>query len=149
VPSRPPVTIRMCREGDLAEVLEIERESFEDPYDREKFLQLLWLEPEGFIVAETNADMVGYVASSAKHGIIFSLAVSGQARRKGVGSTLMEAALKYMRETSETVSLQVRVSNSVAIHLYENFGFTRQGTVKRYYRDGEDALVMFLNFRSE
>ena len=137
----------MCREEDIVKVLEIERESFKDPYDREKFLQLLWLEPEGFIVAESEAEIVGYIAASARHGIIFSLAVSGKARGKGIGSMLMEAALKYMREISEEVSLQVRASNSAAIHLYERFGFKRQGTIKRYYRDGEDALVMSLDFR--
>src|SRR5436309_3095025 len=41
-------------------------------------------------------------------------------------------------------TLEVRRSNSVAIHLYEREGFRAAGMRRRYYQDnGEDALVMW------
>jgi ribosomal-protein-alanine N-acetyltransferase len=36
----------------------------------------------------------------------------------------------------------VRVSNLAAQRLYLKFGFAEVGRRKRYYRDGEDALLM-------
>ena len=44
------------------------------------------------------------------------------------------------------VSLEVRVSNASAIHLYEINGFKNMGVRKRYYPDGEDAYSMVKYF---
>jgi ribosomal-protein-alanine N-acetyltransferase len=125
--------------------LKIEKESFPDPYDRETFSQLLRSEPEGFLVAEGKDGILGYAASSARYGLIFSLAVSTGHRRKGVGLKLMEEVLDYLRGKTDSVLLQVRVSNSAAIRLYRKFGFREEGRVRRYYPDGEDALAMSLD----
>ena len=131
-------------EGDLDDVLEIENESFPDPYDREIFSQLLRLEPDGFLVAVDEGGVLGYVASSARYGLIFSLAVSSRHRGRGVGPVLMDAVLRHLRGRTRKVSLQVRVSNVAAIGLYRRFLFREEGRVSRYYHDGEDALVMTL-----
>ncbi len=129
-------------------VLKIENESFPDPYDRDVFSTLLQSEPEGFLVAECDGGVVGYVASSARYGLIFSLAVSAGHRRKRVGWLLMEAVLGYLRGRTETVSLQVRVGNFAAIDLYRHFSFREEGRLRGYHSDGEDALVMCLDLRS-
>ena len=42
------------------------------------------------------------------------------------------------------LTLEVRVSNKKAIHLYEKFGFHSLGYRKKYYQDNnEDALIMW------
>lgn len=42
------------------------------------------------------------------------------------------------------ITLEVRVSNVKAIHLYEKFGFKSLGVRKKYYQDNnEDALIMW------
>ena len=41
------------------------------------------------------------------------------------------------------LTLEVRVSNTAAIKLYENFGLKSVGRRKGYYEDGEDALIMW------
>ncbi|HEY6006742.1 MAG TPA: ribosomal-protein-alanine N-acetyltransferase, partial [Geobacteraceae bacterium] len=43
---------------------------------------------------------------------------------------------------AEFVSLEVRPSNQEAILLYTRLGFTETGRRKRYYQDGEDAILM-------
>ena len=146
--AEPSYRIRRCTDGDLDDVLRIENESFSDPYDRDIFSQLLRSEPEGFLVTEGEGDVLGYVASSARYGLIFSLAVSAAHRRKGIGWMMMDAALRYLRGRTPRVTLQVRVGNAAAIDLYRRFSFREEGTVRRYYPDGEDALVMTLNLRA-
>ena len=109
--SEPLYRIRRCREGDLDEVLTIEEQTFTDAYDREIFSQLLRSEPQGFLVAADDSGVLGYVASSGRYGLIFSLAVSAAHRRRGIGRSLMVAVLGYLRGETKRVSLQVRVTN--------------------------------------
>lgn len=68
------------------------------------------------------------------------------------GQKLGEALLRKMIEISISMgvvrmTLEVRVSNSVAISLYEKLGFQKGGIRKNYYTDNqEDAYVMWVNF---
>lgn len=48
---------------------------------------------------------------------------------------------------AELVLLEVRASNSPALALYTSLGFERVGLRKRYYSDGEDAVLMTLLLR--
>jgi ribosomal-protein-alanine N-acetyltransferase len=143
-PARPDLRIRRCTRTDLGAVLEIEERSFPDPYDREIFEQLLRSEPECFLVAEVQGAVLGYVAASARYGMVFSLAVSARHRRRGIGRSLMDKVLAQVLAHAERVILQVRASNTGAQELYRDLGFRAEGIVKRYYPGGEDALVMSL-----
>ena len=62
----------------------------------------------------------------------------------GVGSRLLEETIRVMRDVYRTDSmyLEVRVSNTPAIRLYEKFGFRKARIIKGYYSDGENAYVM-------
>ena len=75
---------------------------------------------------------------------IVTVAVEEAARRRGIGEMLVARAIELARERgAETVTLEVRVSNTGAQALYEKYGFARAGIRKRYYTDnGEDALIM-------
>ena len=46
----------------------------------------------------------------------------------------------------ENITLEVRVSNKVAINLYKSCGFNVVATRKRYYENGEDAYLMLKEF---
>jgi RimJ/RimL family protein N-acetyltransferase len=70
-------------------------------------------------------------------------------RGRGVGTALMEACVDWARERGiHKLALQVWPHNDAALHLYENFGFEREGVLRRHYRrqNGElwDAIVMGL-----
>ena len=73
---------------------------------------------------------------------ILSIATAKNARRQGIGRTLIEYALREMgREVS--VFLEVRSKNSGAIAFYEALGFSPIGMRKKYYKDpSDDALLM-------
>ena len=51
------------------------------------------------------------------------------------------------RPAAEAVLLEVRASNLAAQALYARLGFERVGLRKRYYADGEDAVLMTLLLR--
>jgi ribosomal-protein-alanine N-acetyltransferase len=81
---------------------------------------------------------------------VLTLAVTPAARRRGVASALMAAALPEARGLGAAeVFLEVAVDNDGAIALYERLGFTRRGLRKAYYDRGPegvaDALVMRLD----
>ncbi len=76
---------------------------------------------------------------------ILTLAVDKQARGQGLGRALATALLASLRAAgAHRVSLEVRSSNAPARALYASLGFAPERTRPRYYRDGEDALVLGL-----
>ena len=76
---------------------------------------------------------------------ILTLAVDEDARGQGLGRALATALLDASRAAgARHVSLEVRGSNKPARALFASLGFAPQRTRPRYYRDGEDALVLGL-----
>jgi len=61
-------------------------------------------------------------------------------KNKGYGQTLFKYALDFLKDY--IITLEVRVSNSIAIHIYEKYGFKTVTIRKNYYSNNEDALLM-------
>jgi N-terminal acetyltransferase B complex catalytic subunit len=82
------------------------------------------------------------------HGHVTALTCCPAYRRMGLAKQLMG----ILEEVSEKiynayfVDLFVRVSNGLAIHMYEGFGYTAYRRVLGYYtgQNEEDAFGMFL-----
>ena len=76
---------------------------------------------------------------------ITNIAIDPPFRGKGYSKALMEALINFGQGNGyHHMTLEVRVSNHVAIALYEKIGFTSVGKRPKYYIDtGEDALVMW------
>jgi ribosomal protein S18 acetylase RimI-like enzyme len=137
--------LRACEFGDLDQVGKVEKASFpERPYSRLDFAYLLLVAREGFVVACRDGMVVGYViAMQGREGMIQSIAVSPDSRRKGIGEILMRSAIEHLTGKSERVSLLVDVKNESAIRLYRRFSFVETGkTIRGYYPDGGDAAEM-------
>ena len=76
---------------------------------------------------------------------LLNVAVASEQRRRGLGRLLVNEVIAYARQHSAgRVLLEVRVSNSAAIALYQALGFEEFNRRKRYYDDGEDAIEMML-----
>lgn len=74
------------------------------------------------------------------------LAVAQAHRRQGLGKILLQSLLATaVHRQLERATLEVRASNQVAMDLYHQFGFQLAGRRKRYYPDGEDALILWKN----
>jgi [ribosomal protein S18]-alanine N-acetyltransferase len=89
--------------------------------------------------------VVGYICPMQvlDEGHILNVAVDPDCRGMGVGRALVQRVLDDFRASGAAfVSLEVRVSNVAAICLYRQMGFAEVGRRKRYYENGEDALMM-------
>jgi len=137
--------IRQIRADDISQIITIEHESFHNPYPEDIITFLYERYRTTFLVAEQGGTVLGYIAgiTSWREGHIVSLAVLPAWRRKGIASQLVEELYRIFRKYGKKrVKLEVRLSNKAAIALYENLGFERRKIVKKYYEDGEDAVMM-------
>jgi len=139
------VKIRDFEVADIRRVMEIEVDSFLDG-DAGLYLELHDEWPEGFLVAEREGRVIGFIVlvlMPEGEGRVFSLAVDSRFRGRGVGRVLLKAAFSVLRKRKiGYVQLEVRVSNSIALRLYNRMGFMEIGFFPYYYKDGEGAIVM-------
>ncbi len=139
-------------EADLDAVLVIEADSFPHPWTREHFTQELRAAYSFPLVAMTPEGMIaGFICPMLllDEGHILDVAVHRDFRGCGIGRLLVEHVLEECRKGgAEFVSLEVRPSNADAVALYKRLGFVETGRRKRYYQDGEDALLMEYIFGS-
>ena len=133
-------------DGDLVRVAEIEKLCFSAPWSVES-LKLLTNEGIGVgMVCRKDGDVCAYggMLITVDEGQITNVAVHPDHRRKGYGAAIVRALLRHAKdEKLESVSLEVRASNTAAIELYKRAGFTEAGRRKGFYtKPTEDALVM-------
>ncbi len=140
--------VDFMRLEDLPQVLNIERQAFTTPWSRYAFTsELTENDRAHYLVARLGQLVIGYIGvwSIADEGHITNVAVHPQYRRQGVGRLLMTAMTELVRlKNGRRLTLEVRVSNHVAQHLYESLGFVGVGIRPGYYQDDhEDALIMW------
>jgi [ribosomal protein S18]-alanine N-acetyltransferase len=135
-----------CEEEDLAEILEIEEQSFPAPWSPGLFRSEMANSLSRLLVAKKGATIVGYVVSwrVADEIHLHNIAVRRELRRCGIASRLISRVIGDGRpEGAYLLTLEVRSSNHAAQKLYQRFGLTVRGVRRRYYTDtGEDALIM-------
>jgi RimJ/RimL family protein N-acetyltransferase len=103
-------------------------------------------------VVEDDGRIVGRLSlsrdphPSSQHVADLGLMVAADYRRRGIGRTLLEEAVRWAQESGvRKLELHVFPWNEPALKLYETFGFEREGLRRRHYaRDGEyvDAILM-------
>jgi len=103
------------------------------------------------LVIQENGAMAGFlVGREVTHDEweIENLAVAGAARRRGLGSRLLNEFLNLARSRGgKDIFLEVRASNHAARTLYQKWAFVEAGIRKSYYQDPlEDALILRLSF---
>lgn len=102
------------------------------------------------LVIERTGDVVGFIVGRqiGDEWEIENIAVTGTARRCGLGTRLMGEFLDMARNRGgRAIFLEVRESNLAARALYEKWAFVETGRRKMYYADpAEDALVLRFNF---
>lgn len=95
--------------------------------------------------ATGSREIVGFIIAEARRraGHIITIDVPEQARHLGVGSQLLTAAEKRLRAAGcPSVALETAVDNLPALAFYKRHQYFVTGTLRRYYSNGVDALVL-------
>lgn len=131
-------------------VAQIEKQCFSKPWSENAIAAELSNDSANFYVAKLDGVVVGYIGMhcAADGCYIANLGVAENYRNMGVGKSLIDYLLNVAKGLEMSfVSLEVRASNSVAIGLYESFGFEHVGVRKNFYSSPkEDGLIMTLYF---
>lgn len=138
--------IKKMTEAEIDAVAEIAAEVFARPWTRQGFADALPMENACFLVAKESDTVLGYcgIYMAVDEGEIINVAVSPRYRKRGIADLLLKALIAEAKKCGvNRFFLEVRVSNTPAIRLYEKNGFIRQGIRKNFYKDPcEDAYVM-------
>ncbi len=147
----PEVQIDYMQESDLPVVMEIERSSFSSPWDEATFREGLRQRNRHvyFLVTRHHQIPIAFINFWVVEddAYIANFAASPDYRNRGIGKYLFAESLAHIRALGgDCVSLEVRVSNIPAQHLYRQFGFRIISIRKQYYMDNrEDAYVFQLS----
>jgi [ribosomal protein S18]-alanine N-acetyltransferase len=143
------VDFRRLELRDLNAIEKIERASYRTPWSRSMFAGEL-AKPSSISLGAfdpEDGELLGYLIISryvdAWH--VMNLAVAPNHRRKHIAAGLLEQLFVATSGVGRRgYTLEVRVSNDVAINLYEKAGFKARGVRRGYYTDNrEDALIMW------
>ncbi len=140
-----PYQIEKMKPIHLPDVIAIEKKSFPQPWSFSLYLSELSNRMATYLVLLFHSKVVGYIGlwTLLDEAHITTFAIHPNFRRHGLGKKLFQYALDFSHNQGcREILLEVRVSNIVAQNLYRTFGFTSYGIRKKYYNDGEDALLM-------
>ena len=142
------VLIRQAKPADAADIYEIEKLCFPDPWSLDSVLFELEENPRAFyVVAEHSGSVVGYAGLwwIEDEGHITNVAVKPGYRNRKIAQGIIGTLIEHTAgEGIRHYTLEVRRSNEAAIGLYSKFGFQVEGVRKNYYRfEKEDALIMW------
>ena len=142
------IIFRKMTADDVETVAEIEFKSFSLPWTLEDFWHEVLNKDSESIVAEIDGKVVAYacVWISFDEADVANIAVAENFRGQGIGKKLFAEVLRRVKMRGvNALTLEVRVSNTAAIKLYESFGLRSVGVRKKYYcNPEEDALIMWL-----
>ena len=121
--------------------------------DERRYLKALRRYPHAAVYVAERGDgtLVGRLSigrdphPASTHVADVGLMVAADARRQGVGTAMLQAAVDWARGAGvRKIELHVFPWNDAAIRLYEAFGFEREGFRKGHYRRGSDYVDAIL-----
>ena len=141
------IIVRELREEDVEPLAAIEEASFSMPWSARDFHDLLFREYCLYVVAEVDGEVAGCagLTNSCNEGNIDNVVVAERFRGCGVAQKMLtELLARGEAQGIEAFTLEVRVNNAPAIHVYEKFGFVSEGIRPKFYeKPVEDAAIMW------
>src|SRR5574341_1971374 len=126
---------------DIPAVLEIENASFPTPWSESAFRYELLENPYASLFVARTKERSAVVAFASVWIVdqemkINNIAVHPRFRLRGVGTRFLGFLLDHAASQGcREMTLEVRPSNDVALHLYRKYGFAPIGRRKQYYTD--------------
>jgi len=147
---KPEVRLEPLTEARLDDVLRVENSAYAHPWTRGNFVDSL---KAGYqLLALMGGDtLIGYFV--AMEGVeevhLLNITVAPEFQGQGYAVLLLDALSLWSRSRhAQWLWLEVRVSNTRAMQVYERYGYARVGERKNYYPAAqgrrEHAVVMSL-----
>lgn len=149
--------VRRARVEDLGAIAELDWRALHDPFiggprrdERRAALMAVWPalfeSPDARLyVGEREAAFRGFAAVRIVVGEaeLDAIAVEPESRGLGVARALLDHLLVDLRAAGvDRLALEVRASNAPARALYARVGMTEDGVRRKYYENGEDAVLL-------
>jgi ribosomal-protein-alanine N-acetyltransferase len=139
------INLRSLTASDIPQILEIENQSFSEPWSRDGFRDLLANPSFNEMGAFIGPNLVGYIffycVMDELH--VMNIAVHPKFRKQGLGEKLLNHVHEFGKKHEiKFAYLEVRQTNDSAQKLYEKLGYRKQGRRIGYYSNQEDAFLM-------
>lgn len=151
--------LRMMRVEDVPQVVSIDQLSFGMPWSARSYHFEISDNPNAHMFTLTHTDAIDPLLNGVDHVLgyggmwliegeahISTIAVHPDYRGRGLGEVILVGMIgRALERHADYAVLEVRVSNTAALNLYQKYEFTTVGRRKNYYRDThEDAFLMHL-----
>jgi len=146
----PELMLRDMSNLDIDEAMLIEQDVHDFPWSRSILEGCMRPNYHNMVYTFSN-DILGYGIMSlvAGEAHVLNLCIKKKMQGNGLGRRLLEGLIgEAAKNDTDTVFLEVRESNKLAIHLYDSMGFNEIGRRYGYYpakKGKEDALVLALS----
>ena len=141
------IDIRELCDEDVGELAEIEAAAFSMPWSKQDFKNLLSHTYCFYLVALADGHIAGCCGytNSCNEATIDNVVVAAKYENMGIAQAMIEELIARGEASGvEAFTLEVRVSNVRAIHIYEKFGFKSVGIRPGFYEKPlEDAMIMW------
>ena len=143
------LVVRPMRGSDIEQVAQIERLSCAIPWSAQAYVTEISNPAAAYFVAASGDYVLGYggIWTVMDECHVTTLAVHPEQRGRKIGERILSCLLEKAQKTGAIrATLEVRIGNDPARHLYEKYGFVWAAIRKKYYADNqEDAVVMWIH----
>ncbi len=97
-----------------------------------------------FVVKNKENKILGFagIKTILDEAEIMNIVTKKDCRNQGIGNLLLDKIiLEAKNKNIKKINLEVNENNTIAIHLYEKFGFNKDGERKNYYKN-QNAILM-------
>lgn len=143
------VNVRKMVLQDIKRVVELEEKYLLESLGEDLLASELSQTNSGisFYVIENENEVIGYIGRYYffQEAEILNFVIDENYQRQGYGQKLFDKMIEDMKDIKK-ITLEVRASNVKGISFYQKNDFKQVGIRKKYYRDGEDALLLLKEF---
>ena len=143
------VNVRKMEFRDIKKVVELEEKYLLESLGEKLLASELSEKNNGvsFYVIENDDVVIGYIGRYYffQEAEVLNFVVDESYQRQGYGQKLFDKMVKDMKDVKK-ITLEVRASNIKGINFYTKNGLKQVGVRKKYYKNGEDALLLLKEF---
>ncbi|MFX1378481.1 MAG: GNAT family N-acetyltransferase [Promethearchaeota archaeon] len=149
--------IKKVTTKDLKKIVNLEQKIFKKNAFSKDLLRNLLENNALFLKLENNKGkkkLIGFIIvirDQKERANMINFLIKPKFQNKGYGSFLLQKTIEELKKVKEIkkIVLNVQISNSNAIKLYEKFKFKKNPEIlKNYYQSGESAYLMELEMDS-